>query len=141
MSTSRSSERAGTRTTRTPASPCGPRGDIRIGISGWRYAPWRGRFYPEGLRQRDELSCASRMLPSIELNGSFYSLQRPESYEAWRDQTPDGFVFAVKGSRYITHMLRLKEVRAALANFFASGVLAGGQARPHPLAASAAHAL
>jgi len=78
---------------------------VRIGISGWRYAPWRGRFYPPGLAQRKELAFASRMLPSIELNGSFYSLQRPASYQAWHDDTPEDFVFAVKGSRYITHML------------------------------------
>ncbi|WP_418122055.1 DUF72 domain-containing protein [Variovorax sp. 160MFSha2.1] len=115
-----------TRRTRTRAAKK-PHGDIRIGISGWRYAPWRGRFYPAGLAQRNELAFASRMLPSIELNGSFYSLQRPESYETWRDQTPDGFVFAVKGSRYITHMLQLKDVRPALANFFASGVLTLGR--------------
>jgi uncharacterized protein YecE (DUF72 family) len=99
-------------------------GETRIGISGWRYAPWRSKFYPKGLPQRQELFFASRMLPTIELNGSFYSLQRPESYLAWHDETPDGFVFAVKGSRYITHMRRLKDVRIALANFLASGVLA-----------------
>jgi len=98
-------------------------GDVRIGISGWRYAPWRGVFYPHGLPQRSELAFASRMLPTIEINGSFYSLQRPESYAAWHAETPPGFVFAVKGSRYITHMLKLREVGAALANFFASGVL------------------
>jgi len=98
-------------------------GDVRIGISGWRYAPWRGVFYPQGLPQRSELAFASRMLPTIEINGSFYSLQRPESYAAWHAQTPPGFVFAVKGSRYITHMLKLRDVGAALANFFASGVL------------------
>ena len=100
------------------------RARIRIGISGWRYAPWRGgSFYPEGLPQRRELEYAARHFPTIELNGSFYSLQRPEYYAEWRDQTPDDFVFAVKGSRYITHMLRLKEVQTPLANFFASGVL------------------
>ena len=98
-------------------------GDVRIGISGWRYAPWRGVFYPDGLPQRSELAFASRMLPTIEINGSFYSLQRPASYAAWHAETPPGFVFAVKGSRYITHMLKLREVGAALANFFASGVL------------------
>jgi uncharacterized protein YecE (DUF72 family) len=98
----------------------------RIGISGWRYAPWRGRFYPKGLTQRNELAFASRMLSTIELNGSFYSLQRPESYQAWGQQTPADFVFAVKGSRYVTHMLRLENVKVALANFFASGVLALG---------------
>jgi len=90
------------------------RGDIRIGISGWRYAPWRGRFYPRGLAQKKELAYASRMLASIELNGSFYSLQRPASYQAWHDETPEGFVFAVKGSRYITDMLHLDDVRTAL---------------------------
>jgi len=102
----------------------GQGGATYIGISGWRYAPWRGVFYPKRLPQRQELSFASRMLPTIELNGSFYSLQRPESYLAWHDETPDGFVFAIKGSRYITHMLRLKDVHGALANFLASGVLA-----------------
>jgi uncharacterized protein YecE (DUF72 family) len=101
-------------------------GDIRIGISGWRYAPWRGVFYPSDLAQHRELAFASRMLPTIEINGSFYSLQRPQWYQSWHDDTPDGFVFAVKGSRYITHMLRLKEVATPLANFFASGVLALG---------------
>lgn len=100
---------------------------IRIGISGWRYAPWRGRFYPPGLTQARELAFASRQFPVIELNGSFYSLQRPASYERWAADTPDGFVFAVKGPRYVTHMLRLRDVRPAVANFLASGVLALGQ--------------
>jgi uncharacterized protein YecE (DUF72 family) len=99
------------------------RGKVLIGISGWRFEPWRGVFYPQGLAQRSELAFASRMLPTIEINGSFYSLQRPESYAAWHAETPPGFVFAVKGSRYITHMLKLKNAGAALANFFASGVL------------------
>jgi uncharacterized protein YecE (DUF72 family) len=102
------------------------RGGIRIGISGWRYAPWRGRFYPRGLAQRRELEFASRMLPTIEINGSFYSLQRPASWQAWHDETPEDFVFAVKGPRYITHMLKLREARVPLANFLASGVLALG---------------
>jgi uncharacterized protein YecE (DUF72 family) len=96
---------------------------VRIGISGWRYAPWRGDFYPEGLAQKNELSFAARRFPTIELNGSFYSLQRPESYARWYDDVPEDFVFAVKGSRYITHMLRLRGVQTALANFMASGVL------------------
>lgn len=95
---------------------------IRIGISGWRYAPWRGDFYPEGLRQADELQFASRALPSIELNGSFYALQRPESYAAWYDATPQGFVFSVKGNRFITHVQRLRDIDGPLANMFASGV-------------------
>lgn len=99
-------------------------GRIRIGISGWRYRGWRGAFYPHDLPQREELAYAASHFPSIELNGSFYSLQRPSSYADWRDATPREFVFAVKGPRYITHVRRLREVRTALANFFASGVLA-----------------
>jgi uncharacterized protein YecE (DUF72 family) len=96
----------------------------RIGISGWRYAAWRGKFYPPGLPQKRELAYAATRFDTIELNGSFYSLQRPQSYFRWRAEVPDDFVFAVKGSRYITHMLRLAGVENALANFFASGVLA-----------------
>jgi uncharacterized protein YecE (DUF72 family) len=96
---------------------------IRIGISGWRYAPWRGVFYPKGLPQREELGYSARCFSSIEINGSFYSLQTPESYTAWRDATPEDFVFAVKGPRYLTHMLRLRDIGAPLANFLASGVL------------------
>ena len=95
---------------------------IRIGISGWRYPPWRGVFYPKDLVQRDELHYASRYFPTIELNGSFYSLQRPESYARWREATPPGFVFAIKGPRFITHVKRLRDFEAPLANFFASGV-------------------
>jgi uncharacterized protein YecE (DUF72 family) len=99
-------------------------GSVRIGISGWRYPPWRGAFYPKGLPQRAELEHASRQVSTIEINGSFYSLQRPESYRTWHAQTPDGFVFAVKGGRFITHMKKLADVDVPLANFFASGVLA-----------------
>ena len=95
---------------------------IRIGISGWRYTPWRGQFYPDALPQRLELAYASRLLPTIEINGSFYSLQRPEYFAQWFDETPPDFEFAVKGPRFITHMKRLKDVRTPLANFFASGV-------------------
>ncbi|KQW43522.1 hypothetical protein ASD88_15810 [Pelomonas sp. Root662] len=98
------------------------KGDIRIGISGWRYEPWRGVFYPKGLAQRRELEFASRMVPTIEINGSFYSLQRPAYYAAWRDETPDDFVFAVKAPKYITHLRRLKEIETPLANFFANGI-------------------
>ena len=100
---------------------------IRVGISGWNYPPWRGIFYPPGLRRAKELEFASRAFPSIELNGSFYSLMRPESYRAWHAATPDDFVFAIKGGRYITHMKRLRDARQGLANFFASGVLALGR--------------
>jgi len=98
----------------------------RVGISGWRYAGWRGDFYPKGLPQRRELEYAASQLTSIEINGSFYSLQRPSSYQRWHDETPDDFVFAVKGGRFITHLKRLRDVEAPLANFFASGVLALG---------------
>ena len=95
----------------------------RIGISGWTYAPWRGVFYPSKLTQKRELEYASRTFNSIEVNGTFYSLQRPDAFRGWYDQTPADFVFAVKGGRYITHMKKLKDVGTPLANFFASGVL------------------
>lgn len=98
-------------------------GRIRIGVSGWRYTPWRGNFYPPKLAQARELQFAARAFNSIELNGSFYSLQRPSSYASWARETPPGFVFAVKGGRYITHMLKLRNAETALANFFASGLL------------------
>jgi uncharacterized protein YecE (DUF72 family) len=100
--------------------------NARIGISGWRYPPWRGDFYPKGLPQRSELEYAASRFNSIEINGSFYALQRPENYRAWAEQTPPGFVFSVKGPRFITHMKKLRDVDAPLANFFASGVLALG---------------
>ncbi len=99
---------------------------MRIGISGWRYAPWRGVFYPEGLRQKDELAFAAQAFRSVEINGTFYAMQRPEAFRDWREATPPKFVFAVKGSRYITHMLRLTNAEQPLANFLASGVLALG---------------
>jgi uncharacterized protein YecE (DUF72 family) len=99
---------------------------VHIGISGWTYAGWRGHFYPPGLPHRAELSYAAARLSSIEINGSFYSLQRPSSYRRWHDETPEGFVFAVKGSRFITHMKRLADAEGPLANFFASGPLALG---------------
>jgi uncharacterized protein YecE (DUF72 family) len=100
---------------------------LRIGISGWTYAPWRGVFYPKGLAQKRELEYASRQMNSIEINGTFYSLQRPASYRKWHDATPDDFVFAVKGPKYITHMKKLTDVRLPLANFFASGPLILGE--------------
>ncbi len=96
---------------------------LRIGISGWRYAPWRGKFYPTDLPQRRELHYASRQLDTIEINGSFYSLQRPDSWRNWYRDTPPGFVFAVKAPRFITHVLRLRRVEKPLANFLAYGVL------------------
>jgi len=97
-------------------------GTIRIGISGWNYKPWRGVFYPEGLTQKRELEYASEQFRTIEINGTFYSMQRPSSFASWRERTPEGFVFSVKGPRYITHMLKLKNVKAPLANFLASGL-------------------
>ena len=97
-------------------------GRIFIGISGWRYPPWRGVFYPRGLTQDSELAFAARALPTIEINGSFHSLQDPASYAEWHRATPDGFVFSVKGSRYITHMLKLRNIDKPLANFLASGL-------------------
>jgi uncharacterized protein YecE (DUF72 family) len=97
-----------------------------VGTSGWRYPPWRGTFYPAGLAQRRELEHISRRVGSVEINGSFYSLQRPENYRAWAAETPEDFVFAVKGGRFITHMKQLRGVETPLANFFASGVLALG---------------
>ncbi len=97
-----------------------------IGVSGWRYPRWRGDFYPKGLPQRLELTYAGERMTSIEINGSFYSLQRPSSYAAWRAAVPADVALAVKGGRYITHLKSLRDVEAPLANFFASGVLALG---------------
>lgn len=97
--------------------------ETRIGISGWRYEPWRGVFYPKGLAQRRELEFASRQFNSIEINGTFYSLQRPDSFREWYTATPDDFVFAIKCPRYITHLKRLRNIEEPLANFYASGVL------------------
>jgi uncharacterized protein YecE (DUF72 family) len=102
----------------------GRRVDVRIGVSGWRYAPWRATFYPKGLPHTQELTFASRAMRSVEINGSFYSLQRPSSYARWHDETPADFVFAVKGGRFITHNKKLRDCATPLANFFASGVLA-----------------
>jgi len=98
-------------------------GEIRIGISGWHYAPWRGVFYPEGLPAHAQLAFAAERFRSIEVNGTFYRLQRPEDFERWDSQTPANFVFALKGPRYITHMLKMRRLTAPLANFLASGPL------------------
>ena len=98
-------------------------GVVRIGLSGWTYAGWRGVFYPKGLKQSLELSYAANRFSALEVNGTFYGLQRPDSFGHWRDETPGDFIFAVKGSQYITHRLRLKNVDTPLANFFASGLL------------------
>ncbi|MDQ3307912.1 MAG: DUF72 domain-containing protein [Actinomycetota bacterium] len=98
--------------------------EVRIGTSGWLYAGWRGSFYPPGLPHRAELEYNASTFTSVEVNGSFYSLQRPESYQRWRETTPDDFVFAIKGGRFITHLKKLSDVETPLANFYASGVLA-----------------
>ena len=100
------------------------KGEVRIGISGWNYAGWRGIFYPKGLPHRRELEFSSRLFNSIEINGSFYSLKRLTSYRRWYGETPENFLFSVKGARFITHMKKLREVEVPLANFFASGILA-----------------
>ena len=102
-------------------------GKVRVGISGWRYAGWRGVFYPPKLPQCSELAFAAKNFNSIEINGTRYSLQRPEYFAQWAAETPDDFVFAVKGSRFITHMKKLRDVEDALANFFAQGVLRLGK--------------
>lgn len=99
------------------------RTDIRIGVSGWRYTPWRGKFYPKKLPQRLELSYLASRFTTVEINGTFYSTQAPASFAGWAAAVPEDFLFAVKGPRYITHLLRLKNIKAPLANFFASGVL------------------
>ncbi|QTX03909.1 DUF72 domain-containing protein [Agromyces archimandritae] len=101
-------------------------GVARVGVSGWVYPGWRGDFYPKGLKQADELAYISERLTSIEINGSFYRTQRPESWVKWRDTVPGDFVFSVKGPRYLTHVRRLEEPEGPVANFFASGVLTLG---------------
>ena len=98
-------------------------GIVRIGISGWTYPPWRGVFFPKKLPQKRELEYAASIFRTIEINGTFYSLQRPSSYQSWVDRTPQDFMFSVKAPRYITHMRRLRDVETPLANFFASGIL------------------
>jgi uncharacterized protein YecE (DUF72 family) len=97
-------------------------GKVRIGISGWTYKPWRGVFYPEDLTHKRELEYASKTFNSIEINGTFYSLQRPTSFERWAAETPDDFVFSVKAPRFITHIKRLKDAKTPVANFLASGI-------------------
>ena len=95
-------------------------------MAGWVYEPWRGVFYPAGLAHKNELAWASTQVSSIELNGSFYSLQKPPTWKAWAAATPDDFVFAVKAPRYLTYVKKLKDVEEPLADFLASGILALG---------------
>lgn len=103
---------------------------VRIGTSGWVYPRWRGDFYPKGLRRRDELGYLAERLDTVEINASFYALGRPGTYRKWSEMTPEGFVFAVKGSRFITHRKRLRDSETALANFLAAGVLAVDELGP-----------
>jgi hypothetical protein len=98
-------------------------GHMRIGISGWTYPGWRGTFYPPSLPHRAEMDYAASRFHTIEINGSFYSLQRAASFRSWYERSADDFVFAIKGSRFITHMLQLNDSEQALANFFAQGIL------------------
>ncbi len=100
--------------------------EVRIGISGWRYKGWRGVFYPPKLQQRRELEFASQTFNTIEINGTFYSLQHHTSFQQWARETPDDFVFSIKGSRFITHMKKLRGIEQAFANLLASGLLALG---------------
>jgi uncharacterized protein YecE (DUF72 family) len=101
----------------------GGAGTVRIGISGWTYPPWRGTFYPKGLTQKRELEYATGQFNSLEINGTFYGMQRPDVFADWADRAPDDFVFAVKAPRFITHIRRLREAETPLANFIASGLL------------------
>jgi uncharacterized protein YecE (DUF72 family) len=106
-------------------------GTVRIGIAGWTYPPWRGVFYPKGLPQKRELEYATGQFSSLEINGTFYGMQRPDAFADWADRAPNGFVFAVKAPRYITHIRRLREAETPLANFIASGLLRlGGKLGP-----------
>jgi uncharacterized protein YecE (DUF72 family) len=98
-------------------------GTIRIGIGGWVFPPWRGSFYPAGLRQAEELAYASRHTTAIEINGTFYRIQTPASFKKWRDETPDDFVFSLKGPRFLTHRGELASAEPYMARFFASGLL------------------
>lgn len=94
-----------------------------MGIGGWNFAPWRGSFYPEGLTQAKELHYASRQLTSIEINSTFYGLQKPATFQKWHDETPDGFVFSLKAPRFVMHRKRLAEGASSLKRFLESGVL------------------
>ena len=95
---------------------------IRIGVGGWTYEPWRGSFFPEGLRQADELRFASRALTAIEVNGTFYRTQTPATFRKWASQTPEDFVFALKAPRYITSRRELARTAGSVRRFLASGI-------------------
>jgi len=95
---------------------------IRVGIGGWTFEPWRGVFYPKGLKHAGELAFASRELSTIEINGTFYRTQKPDTFRKWHDETPDDFVFAVKAPAYATNRGVLAEAGASVERFFASGI-------------------
>jgi len=97
-------------------------GEIRVGIGGWTFEPWRGVFYPEGLTQKRELEYASHALTSIEINGTYYSTFKPQSWRNWHDETPENFVFAIKGSRYVTNRKILAEAKASIDKFVNQGL-------------------
>jgi uncharacterized protein YecE (DUF72 family) len=96
---------------------------IRVGIGGWVFPPWRGVFYPPGLPQARELGYASRQLTTIEINGTFYGPQKPASFRRWYDETPEDFIFSIKGPRFATHRLDLADAGSTLDRFFSGGVL------------------
>ena len=98
-------------------------GQIRVGIGGWVFPPWRGTFYPKGVKQADELAHASRHVTAIEINGTFYRLQTPASYKRWHDETPDDFIFSLKGSRFITYRNDLATAASFMERFFDSGMI------------------
>lgn len=104
-----------------------PRGRIRIGIGGWTYPPWRGTFYPSDLPQKRELEHASRRLGAIEINATFYGRQSPKSWQGWADAVPEGFEFAVKGSRYCVTRPKLADAGEGVGVFFAQGLAALGE--------------
>src|SRR5258706_4524013 len=97
-------------------------GKIRIGVGGWTFEPWRGVFYPEGLTHKRELEFASRALTSIEINGTYYSTFKPDSWRKWHDETPEDFVFAVKGSRFCTNRRILASAGESVARFVGQGL-------------------
>jgi uncharacterized protein YecE (DUF72 family) len=97
-------------------------GAIRIGVGGWTFEPWRGVFYPEGLSQKRELEFASRALTSIEINGTYYSTFKPDSWRKWRDETPDDFVFSVKASRFCTNRKILASAGESVDRFIDQGL-------------------
>lgn len=101
-------------------------GNIYVGVGGWTFEPWRGVFYPEGLAQKRELEFASRALTSIEINGTYYSTFKPDSWMKWRDETPDGFVFSVKASRYCTNRKVLSDMGESMDRFLSQGLTALG---------------